>query len=134
LTVTRLRTGAFSFSYNSAITESQRLVVRDQATWQQTWNSIHALIFPVPALPAVDFTREMVVVAALGQRPTGGFSIFIDSATDTANGVSITVRSVSPGSNCGVTTALTQPVDVARVTRREAAVSFVETTATQRCD
>ena len=134
LTVTRLRPEAFSFSYNSGITEPQRLVVRDQATWQQTWDSIYRFTFPAPALPAVDFAREMVIVAALGQKPTGGFSIFIDSGTDTANGVTINVRSVSPGGNCGVTAALTQPLDIARVTRREGSVSFSESTTVQNCN
>jgi hypothetical protein len=134
LTVTRLREGAFSFSYNSGIRDAQRLVIRDQATWQQTWNTIFSLTFPVPALPAVDFTREMVVLAALGERSSGGYSILIDSATETANGVTINVRSVSPGSNCGVTAALTQPLDIARVTRRDGSVAFAETTATQNCN
>ena len=123
-----------SFSYNSGITESQRLVIRDQAAWQQVWNDVYRFTFPAPALPEVDFTREMVVVAALGQKPTGGYSIFIDGATETANGVTINVRSVSPGANCAVTLALTNPVDIARVTRREAAVNFSETAATQNCN
>lgn len=134
LTLTRLRSGDLSFSYNSGITESQRLVVRDQATWQQVWNDVYKFTFPAPALPAVDFTREMIVVAALGQRPTGGYSIFIDGATETATGVTVNVRSVSPGSSCAVTLALTNPVDIARVSRREAAVSFAETAATQNCN
>ena len=134
LTVTRLRQGAFSFSYNSGLTESQRLVIRDQATWQQTWDSIYRFSFPVPALPAIDFAREMVVVAALGQKPTGGYSIFVDGGTETANGVTINVRAVSPGSGCAVTLALTQPVDIARVTRRDGDVAFAEAHASQNCN
>jgi hypothetical protein len=134
LSVTRLRAGTLSFSYHSGITQSQRLVIRDQAAWQQVWNDVYRFTFPAPELPTVDFTREMVVVAALGQKPTGGYSIFIDGATETANGVTINVRSVSPGANCAVTLALTSPVDIARVTRREAAVSFAETAATQNCN
>jgi hypothetical protein len=134
LTVTRLQSGELSFSYYSGITESRRLVVRDQAAWQQVWNDIYKFTFPAPALPAVDFTREMVIVAALGQRPTGGFSIFIDGATETANGVTINVRSVSPGAGCAVTLALTNPVDIARVSRRDGTVAFAETSATQNCN
>jgi protease stability complex PrcB-like protein len=134
LAVTRLRPEAFSFSYNSGMTEPQRLVVRDQATWQQTWDSIHRFTFPVPALPAVDFSRDMVIVAALGQKPTGGFSIFVDGAMETARGVTVNVRSVSPGASCGVTAALTQPLDIARVTRRDGAVSFSESTTVQSCN
>lgn len=134
LTVTRLRSGTLSFSYNSGLTESQRLVVRDQATWQQVWNDIYKFTFPAPALPAIDFTRDMVIVAALGQKPTGGYSIFIDGATETANRVTINIRAVSPGPGCAVTLALTNPVDIARITRRDATVAFAETATTQNCN
>lgn len=133
LVLTRLRPDLFSYSYYSGIRDSQRLVIRDQAAWQQTWNTISIGMSPVSAPPAIDFSREMVIVAALGERPTGGFSIFVDAATETTNGVTITVRSVSPGSGCAVTLAITRPVDIARVTRRDGTVNFAETVAIQAC-
>lgn len=120
-------------SYYSGLAMPQRLVVRDPGTWASVWGQVWKLQSPVPALPAVDFSREMVVVAALGQRPTGGYSILLDSATMTMQGLTVSVRLVSPGMNCSVTTALTQPVDVSRLPRTDEAVEFVERAETQTC-
>ena len=133
LPLTRLRAEPYSFTYSSGLREPQRLVVRDQVAWQQVWTSIWEGHLPQPALPAIDFAREMVIVVALGERRTGGFSIFIDSASDGSTGVTLRIRSVSPGSGCGTTQALTQPVDVARLPRRDGPIAFEERQETQDC-
>jgi hypothetical protein len=133
LPITRLRPEPLSLSYASGLRESQRLVVRDATAWQQVWASVWRGASPEPPLPQVDFGHEMVVVAALGERPTGGFTILIDSALEGSPGVSIRIRSISPGSGCVTTQALTQPVDIARVPRRDGPVTFDEQPETQEC-
>jgi hypothetical protein len=126
LALARLQPGSGSFAYYTALRESQRLIVRDQAQWQDVWTAIWRTHTATPPLPAIDFTREMVVVAALGERPSGGFSIFVDSAFESAVGVTIAIRTVSPGSGCGVTAVFTQPVDIARLPLRTASITFDE--------
>ena len=133
LPVTRLRTEPFSFTYASGLTEPQRLLIRDQASWQQAWAAIWTRHSSQPAMPDVDFTREMIVLAALGERPTGGYGIFIDSAAAGSGRVTLRIRSVSPANGCGVTTALTQPVDIARLPRREGPAVFTDVQETQNC-
>lgn len=133
LAITRLRSEPFSLAYASGLRELQRLVVPDASTWQQVWSSIWSGTSPEPPIPQVDFGREIVVVAAMGERPTGGFTILIDSASETASGISIRIRSISPGSGCVTTQALTQPVDIARVPRRDGSVTFDERLETQEC-
>jgi len=88
----------------------------------------------VPTIPVVDFSREMLVVVALGSHSSGGYGILIDGASEAASGnVSIAVRSISPGAGCGVTAAFTQPVDIARMPRRDGAVSFAERSEVTDC-
>jgi hypothetical protein len=132
--VVRLRAEPYSFEYNSGLTEPTRLVVRDAAEWQSLWTQIYQGRFPVPPLPAIDFSREMIVVAALGTRSSGGYSILIDGASATGADVAIAVRSIAPGRKCGVTAALTQPVDIARLPRRDGQVSFVERAEVKECE
>ena len=133
LTFVRLRSEPYSFTYNSGLHTAARMVIRDAAAWQQAWAELWRDHTPVPALPAIDFERDMVIVAALGDKATGGYSIFVDSVTDTANGLAVQVRTVSPGTNCAVTLAVTQPVDIARVSLRGGSVSYVERAETQDC-
>jgi hypothetical protein len=75
----------------------------------------------------------MVAVVALGQRPTGGFAILIDSAETIAGGVTVLVRAIAPGPTCGVTQALTQPVDIARLPRTDTVVTFRDKAEEQAC-
>lgn len=132
--VTRLSPGPASLTYNSGLREPQRTVVRDEAAWRALWSAIWRGTSPEPALPPIDFAREMVVVAALGERNTGGYGILIDSATTTSGGpLVVWIRSIRPGPGCMTTQALTQPVDAARLPRSEAAVEFREQPAVADC-
>jgi hypothetical protein len=107
-------------------------VIRDPVTWQTVWKEIWRGSSEVPPVPAIDFSSEMIVVAALGARSTGGYGILIDGANEVANGgVNVTIRSTSP-LNCLVTEAFTQPVDIARVPIR-GKVEFTERSEVHQC-
>jgi hypothetical protein len=133
LPLTRLRSEPYSYTYNSSLREPQRSVIRDRAAWQELWSAMWRGHSPPPPIPDIDFSQEMVVVVALGERPTGGFSIFVESASESPSGVAVRVRSVSPGSSCGTTQALTQPADIGRLPRRDGPVTFAEQTAVEEC-
>lgn len=128
----RLRSEPFSFLSNSGFIEPQRLVVRDAVAWQGVWETAWRSRSEIPPLPEVDFTREMVVVAALGSRPSGGFSILVDSAAERPGALTVSIRTISPG-NCIVTLAVTQPLDMARLPRRGGAVFFREQAEVRNC-
>ena len=135
LPIVRLRAEPYSFSYNSGLDQPGRIVVRDHSSWQALWAQIYRGYAPVPPVPAVDFSRDMLVVVALGLRSSGGYSILVDTANEARDsGLVVTVRSISPGPKCGVTAALTQPVDIARVPRRDGEVSFLERSEVHTCE
>jgi hypothetical protein len=133
LEVRRLRQDPYSFAYSSGLNDSTRAVVRDAAAWATIWGAIHRHS-SLPPLPAVDFTRDMVVVVALGTRPSGGYSIYVDSAHAVANGgTEVVVHKVNLGAGCGATAALTQPVDIALLPRRDGQVTFRDRTTAPPC-
>lgn len=133
LAVTPLGSGGQPLTGSSGLTAAQRTVIRDAATWASTWTAIWQNVSPQPELPAVDFTREMLVVAALGERGSGGFSIVVDSARKTAGGVVVVVHVTSPGAGCMNTMAITSPVDVARMPRVDGTVEFRERATVNDC-
>ena len=65
------------FQGNSGMTDSARVVIRNEADWRRTWAQLIGHITPAPEAPPVDFTKEMVIVAAMGTRPTAGSMIRI---------------------------------------------------------
>lgn len=121
--------------FHANVTDRRRLVIRDAAEWAQFWNEATSNVQPRPAVPAVDFTTGMLVVATMGTRPSGGYAIAVERAYEDAGGrVHAEVLEVSPGAGCVTTAALTAPVAVVRVPRRPGAVEFVERTRVRECD
>lgn len=118
--------------FYSGLEARQRLVIRDAAEWERVWGEMTERFGDPPPAPTVDFAQSMLLVAAMGQRNSGGFSIRIDSVR-IANGVArAVVTERSPGNDCVVTGALTQPTDAVLVPRA-AQVVWVERSEVVPC-
>jgi hypothetical protein len=123
----------FPYRMTSGITRRDRIVIEDEATWARIWPEIVGSHSPKPPLPRVDFAREVIVIASMGQRSSGGYVISIDSALARDGGVSVVVTERSPGRTCGTTAALSSPVALARIARQASPIRFVEKTAVTDC-
>jgi hypothetical protein len=133
MALVRLRDEGYALTFYSGLSKPERIVVSDDSTWQETWARIWAGRTPLPPLPEADFEKEMLVVAALGGRPTGGYGIVADSAFEDGDGLLIQVRTISPGTMCITTQAFTQPVDVARIPRVTGEISFRDRPEINEC-
>ena len=112
---------------HSGLAAARREVVRDAASWERLWAEIHKDRSPAPAPPAVDFARDMLVVAALGTRPSGGFAVAVTSVVARGDRLDVTVLESCPARDAMVTMAVTQPLQVVRVARAAGTPSFHET-------
>jgi hypothetical protein len=113
----------------TGISEARRLVIRDANAWDQFWSEL-----AVGDRPAVDFTRDVVVVVAAGQRSSGGHEIAVDRVTQKDGELSVEVVERTPGPNCMTTASLTQPVDVVVVPGSDIrGWSFVERKEVRGC-
>lgn len=110
-----------------------RLVIRDQNEWRAVWEAINQSAFRKPPLPEIDFSREMVVVVASGERPSSGYSILVDSAYERNDQLEINVVSRSP-LHCAVLTVMTDPLDIALLPKSERSVVFKETEVVHECE
>src|SRR5262245_13467754 len=99
-------------------------VVRDQAAWAALWKRLNANASPAPAVPAVDFTKDMLVVAGMGMKGHGGYQVAVSSATEDAGKVTVEVTETSPGARCMNAMMMTSPVVVAKLPRRAGDVTF----------
>jgi PrcB C-terminal len=126
----------YSGSYDG-MTTRQRLVVRDAATWTNVWQQstgTSQYIPPVPPVPPVDFASQVILIAAMGTKGSGGYSIAIDDVRVVDGNTRITVTERSPGNNCLVTMALTAPVAVVAVPSFPGEATFVERAVQHACE
>jgi hypothetical protein len=104
-----------TFRFNSGIREARYEAVRDVAGWRGLWDLVTAGKGPAPLFPHVDFGRQMILVAAVGQRPTTGYSVEIQSVRQSGPDLVATVIRTSPGRRCGTGAAVTQPADIVKM-------------------
>lgn len=131
--VVRMRDGSAGFSTYTGVGDSLRVVIRDSLQWRQLWERINRPFFPQPALPPIDFGREMIVVAGLGTRPSSGYDVVIESAARDAVGIEVALRRAAPAPGCPVAAAMTQPLDLARIPASADSVRFREHTVVVPC-
>ncbi len=114
---------------HTGIREARRMVIQEANTWAEFWSELG-----VGERPAVDFTRDIVIAVAAGERPSGGYEIAVNQVTQTNGELRVEVRETTPGPNCLSTSSLSQPVDVVVVQGvKPRSWSFVEQKDVRGC-
>ncbi|MGI8510699.1 MAG: protease complex subunit PrcB family protein [Gemmatimonadaceae bacterium] len=116
----------------SGFMEGEELVIRSDAELTAAWKNVHAGIPGNPA-PAIDLAHNMVVLLALGQRRTGGYTVRFDNITRDGTGAVVHYTVTSPGPGCMTTQMITSPIDVVSVPSVAGAVRFERSEVTDRC-
>jgi hypothetical protein len=115
---------------HTGIREARRMVIQEANTWAEFWSELG-----VGERPAVDFTRDIVIAVAAGERPSGGYEIAVNQVTQANGELRVEVRETSPGPNCLSSSSLTQPVDVVVVQGvKPKSWSFVEQKDVRGCN
>jgi hypothetical protein len=117
----------------SALRERDRRAILTAGEWEAFWLAFHGPLEPKPDAPVIDFSRQMVLVAAMGERATGGYQIAIESVYRAAGKLLVRVEETAPGAGCILTQALTAPVTAVVVARSEEAVEFQDRTIVVSC-
>ena len=127
-----------SFRKDSQIIDQLRLVVRDRAAWVDLWYRMHGEdprrpSITVPSMPEIDFSREMLIVASMGQRPTAGYEIIIDRAYtyERHRRLEVVVRTITR--QCDQFQGSTSPIDIVRLPQTDRSVVFRESVLVSDC-
>jgi len=107
-----------------------RRVIKNQDEYNEFWKQLTAPILPgnrVSPMPEIDFSKEMLIVSANGQRPSSGFWTIIDGACEVDGQVEIFISNVEDPKCGGVFAVITYPADAVRIPRTDLPVVFRET-------
>ena len=90
---------------HSNMDDARQAAVKTAAAWTQLWQQ-HS---PDRPLPAVDFTKEMVVGVFTGSRPTAGYSLEIVSAIEASGTLVVRYREAAPARGTMTAQVITSP-------------------------
>ncbi len=119
-------------SASSGHETAARLVVRDPDEWLAVWRRLHG-DQQADQPPPVDFTRAVVAVIALGERPSGGHAVRVDGSAEAGGEVVVYATAVAPGPTCMTTQQITAPAVAARVGRGDGRVRIELRRETRPC-
>lgn len=106
---------------NSLILTPRYVVVQDLDSFREVWQ---AHTGQLANLPAVDFGKEMVIAAFMGEQPTGGFGLAIQEIAEVDGRLRVKVVKTAPTPEQSVIQMLTAPAHLVTVPRRDAPIDF----------
>jgi|GEM_PF-1286423 len=113
--------------------EVNNYIIDNREDWKNLWQKITAKTWPSPPLPEVNFNKDMLLARFMGERTSGGYRVEFLVVIEAEEKVYITAIEVSPGPDCGVTAAMTQPYHVVQIPRTEKEIVFNIIETVRRC-
>jgi hypothetical protein len=109
-------------------------VLRSPAELERYWQDVRAVDgTPAQSVPQIDFSREMVIVAALGFQPGAGASITVARVRDWNGALDVTVQITLPPSTCDGWPKVEQPMTMVRVPISRSTPVFHDRLIKARC-
>ena len=96
---------------HSNMDDAKQAAVKTVEAWKQLWQQ-HS---PDRPLPAVDFTKEMVVGAFMGSRPSAGYTLEIVSAIEASGTLVVRYSEASPARGTMTAQVITSPYHLVAV-------------------
>lgn len=107
--------------FNSGVTNSRNLVIKDQTSWTSLWqehNKSNA------TMPNVDFSRNIVIALFIGQRSSGCYAIEDVTIWRSVGKIQVTHHERNPGPTIDCAMSLTTPFILIEIPRSEEPVEF----------
>lgn len=106
----------------SGLPEGGTYVIRDTESWKNLWVRVRD-----GEAPQVDFSKQMVLAAFLGMKPTGGYAIRISRIEKSKKEWRVFIQESRPPKGAFVIQAFTSPYHIKVVERTDLPVGFKKT-------
>jgi len=131
ITARQVRGATLARGVTSGLTHGEKIIITSQAAWQALWRKHSGAFVPAPALPKVDFTRQAVIVVALGEKTATGRAVQIMSVEEHSDATVVRFKTTLPRAvdkSKKILTAATQPYHIIVVPRPQHPVKFAAET------
>lgn len=98
-------------------------LITNNDDWEETWLRTAGNIEPLPQRPSVDFRKEYIIAAFMGERPSSGFKIEFKKIEKKGKKLIVYVaRHETPG----MLPVVTHPFNLVRIPRGEYQLEVIE--------
>jgi hypothetical protein len=107
-----------------------RLVIKNREEFSDYWKRLTSRVSPhrwVPPMPEIDFSKETIVVSAMGMRPSSGYGTIIDGVCEVDGQVEVFISNVEDPCRGMQLQIITAPADAVRIPRTDLPIVFRET-------
>lgn len=106
-------------------------IVSRPEPWMAMWDSIVLGQTPKPPMPAIDFEKNILIVATLGETPDSCKHVRIDQVVRRNGALDVTISEVRPPASCTCPPVVVQPVHVVSVPRAALGANYLWRTVTE---
>jgi hypothetical protein len=99
----------------SGVTTRMNITITNLQAWEELWQEVHSVHFPMPDLPEVDFSTDMVIAVFQGERTVLGYSSNITRVNMVHNRYEVHIDEVHPGPDDLILNAFCQPYRIVRI-------------------
>ncbi|WP_177229158.1 protease complex subunit PrcB family protein [Pustulibacterium marinum] len=104
--------------------DAKIIVAKEPSIVEEFYAQINTNVSPGYEIPALDYSKEMLLILCMGQRSTGGYAINVTDIEETTSMIKVTVAETSPEPGGLVTTALTSPFTIVKTKYSDKKVVF----------
>lgn len=109
---------------NGGFTTKTNQVITDEDELKKAWKIAFKNYMKVGDAPEVDFNKNVVLLVAMGEKNSGGYSIKVEKVVSSNLSTIVSVVETVPGKNCNVTSALTYPYQFVQIEKPKTEITF----------
>ena len=110
---------------HSLVDTSTVILVKNEREWDRIWVQAKGKIDPLPSRPSVDFSKQYVLAAFMGERPSSGYHVEVSAIEKDGNVLNVHVKKYETP---GMLTVITNPFYLARIPRGNYELNIIEET------
>ena len=89
--------------------------ITNETEWENLWLELYSGHVPVPEVPTVNFTSEMLIAVFQGERGSSGYLTNITRIIMTDSYYVVYVDETHPGEDCILLTVMTYPYQIVKI-------------------
>jgi hypothetical protein len=121
----------------SGVSKKKTLIITNQKDFEKTWSECYSIQIPQPKAPQINFEKEIVLVAFAGEFSSGGYKVELTNINKKRKTINVNVINTTPGANCNVTSAMTQPFHMIKMNTPKKSIKeikFIDIAEATHCE